>query len=125
MRQRNRPRLNFSRTPKDHNYHSKIFCHQRNKEIILRAKSRPCVDCNIQYNPWVMDLDHRDPQQKIFELSKQKACSVKRLLVEIAKCDVVCANCHRERTMRGQHWAVRRDVVDKPKEITAQLEFPE
>lgn len=72
-----------------------------------------------------MDLDHRDPQQKIFELSKQKACSVKRLLVEIAKCDVVCANCHRERTMRGQHWAVRRDVVDKPKEITAQLEFPE
>lgn len=70
-----------------------------------------------------MDLDHRDPLQKRFELSKQKTCSEKRLLEEIAKCDVVCANCHRERTIRGKHWAVRRDVVEKPVDDSRQIDF--
>lgn len=121
---RNRPRIGFARIHNEHNRYSKSICHSRNKEIILRAKSRPCVDCHVQYNPWVMDLDHRDPLQKKFVLSKQKTCSVDVLMAEIAKCDVVCANCHRERTMRGKHWAVRRGVVDVPVVISPQLEFP-
>jgi hypothetical protein len=29
-----------------------------------------------------------------------------RILDEIAKCDLVCANCHRLRTARKQNWAL-------------------
>lgn len=116
---KNRPHLGFSRSHKDHNFYSKTRCAGRNREIILKAKCRPCTDCKVQYNPWVMQFDHRDPLQKKFNLSKSKTCSVKILLTELAKCDVVCANCHAERTARGQHWAVRRDVVEK----TNQMEF--
>ena len=46
-----------------------------------------------------MDFDHRDPETKEFEVSvKLRRVSFDRLLAEVAKCDVVCANCHKYRT---------------------------
>ncbi len=47
-----------------------------------------------------MDFDHRDSSTKSFMLSDVSRATVKSLLKEIEKCDVVCANCHRERTQR-------------------------
>ena len=48
-----------------------------------------------------MDFDHRDPSTKAFALSgKVQLKSAATLLGEVAKCDVVCANCHRVRTRR-------------------------
>lgn len=123
MRQPSRGWSSVRRSHYELNKHSRIFCKQRNREIILKAKCRPCADCNIQYNPWVMQFDHRDPLQKRFDLSDGHQHSVKILLIELAKCDVVCANCHAERTQRGQHWAVRREVVDKPNVASDQLDF--
>jgi hypothetical protein len=49
----------------------------------------------------VMDFDHREGEEKCFNLSiaaGQTRLSWAKMLAEIAKCDVVCANCHRERT---------------------------
>lgn len=44
-----------------------------------------------------MDFDHREDKKfNIAQLSK--IASVEKLKEEIAKCDVVCANCHRIRT---------------------------
>jgi hypothetical protein len=61
------------------------------------AKERPCADCGVQYPHYVMDFDHRE--DKKFTISKMAGrVSQQRLKEEIAKCDVVCANCHRERT---------------------------
>ena len=71
---------------------------QRRNDFVNRAKMRPCADCGIQYNPWVMHFDHRDPSQKKNCISMIKSHSFENLKVEIAKCDVVCANCHCERT---------------------------
>lgn len=83
---------------------------KRNHEFINRAKARPCADCGVQHNPWVMQFDHRNPQEKQFELGcLKKKYSLKRIQSEIAKCDVVCANCHFERTHRTKAWLVRRD----------------
>jgi hypothetical protein len=47
-----------------------------------------------------MDFDHRDGATKLFELNAVARKTVKDILSEIAKCDVVCANCHRKRTHR-------------------------
>lgn len=65
-------------------------------DIVNKAKDKPCADCGKRYPPYVMDLDHRG--DKFTDVSKMKSYSIQRLLAEIAKCDVVCANCHRERT---------------------------
>ena len=47
-----------------------------------------------------MDLDHVRGE-KLFELGSTRGRQSKSIIAmeaEIAKCDVVCSNCHRERT---------------------------
>jgi hypothetical protein len=59
----------------------------------------PCMDCKVNYPHYVMDFDHRPDENKLFDVSiVSKISSTKKMLEEIAKCDIVCANCHRERT---------------------------
>ena len=63
------------------------------------AKSRSCTDCGVQYPYYVMEFDHLDADAKHFNVSAGvTSVSHERLLAEIAKCEVVCANCHAERT---------------------------
>ncbi len=67
----------------------------------LRALRRvPCMDCGKTLPPHVMDFDHRDPNAKSFSLAADKVLLKNRALLEaeVAKCDVICANCHRIRT---------------------------
>lgn len=61
--------------------------------------SSPCVDCNIEYPYYIMDFDHRPDETKLFDISNSGECpSMDALLIEIAKCDLVCSNCHRQRS---------------------------
>jgi hypothetical protein len=80
----------------------------RVKEILRAAKSRPCADCGTEYPYYVMDFDHRPDEEKLVNLSnvRQRANSwnTEKLMREIAKCDVVCANCHRERTHQREQY---------------------
>jgi hypothetical protein len=72
----------------------------RHRELVRSVKARPCADCGVQYPYYVMDFDHRDGEDKIFELNAVDRMTLPGILREIEKCDVVCANCHRERTQR-------------------------
>lgn len=74
----------------------------RLRAITWAAKQRPCQDCGLEFHPWVMEFDHRDPNTKHAAVANlvAKGCPDARLLEEISKCDVVCANCHRMRTYR-------------------------
>jgi hypothetical protein len=69
-------------------------------EFLRDVRRRPCQDCGGTFPPWVMDFDHRDPHEKKFSLGAGKVLLKPRaaLLEEIAKCDIVCANCHAVRT---------------------------
>ena len=70
------------------------------REIIDKAKDKPCADCGRRFPPVVMDFDHVDPATKLFNIAACRARSVSlaALLAEMSKCEVVCANCHRIRT---------------------------
>jgi len=73
--------------------------YKRLRELLRAAKDKPCADCGIKYPYYVMDLDHREGQEKSGVVARfVKTHSKQALLAEIAKCDVVCSNCHRERT---------------------------
>lgn len=62
-------------------------------------KEQPCSDCHVVYPPYVMDFDHRDRSTKLFEIGPRIGrVSTTKLLAELVKCDLVCANCHRIRT---------------------------
>lgn len=72
---------------------------QKLRDILNHLKDAPCQDCGVKYPTYVLDFDHRPEEVKLFNVSYlSKARTVKRLLEEIKKCDLVCANCHRVRT---------------------------
>lgn len=73
-------------------------------------KRKPCADCGEEYPPFVMDFDHRPDEEKLFAVSAAIPMGLgeRAILEEAAKCDVVCANCHRFRTFR------RRDLLPAP-----------
>lgn len=63
--------------------------------------NKPCFDCGVKYPYYVLDYDHRNPTTKFMEISKiVMRYGMRRMLEEIKKCDLVCSNCHRERTHR-------------------------
>jgi len=60
--------------------------------------THPCVDCG-ESDPIVLDFDHvRD--QKVAAVGRLVGSGAKlqRIVDEIAKCEVRCANCHRRVT---------------------------
>ncbi len=61
-------------------------------------QANPCVDCG-ERDPLVLEFDHLG-DDKSFNIAKGiRDRSWQALLDEIAKCEVVCANCHRRRTV--------------------------
>jgi len=54
-----------------------------------------CYNCN-EIDPRCLDFHHRDPSKKSFDIGSHATLSRKRVKVEIDKCDVICANCHRK-----------------------------
>ena len=78
------------------------------------AKDVPCKDCGNRFPSYVMDFDHIPERgKKCFALSdgSGKRMPENRLRKEIAKCDVICANCHRIRTFSS----FRRESTDRPR----------
>ena len=69
--------------------------------LINKLKSAPCKDCGKQYPHYVMHFDHLDGNSKVDNVSTLVGkARIKLTLTEITKCEVVCANCHAERTHR-------------------------
>ena len=83
---------------------------EENRRLLREyLRAHPCVDCG-ETDIVVLDFDHRDPAEKTHEvvlLAVHKPWS--RVLTEIAKCDVRCANCHRRRTAVQYGWRKQGD----------------
>jgi hypothetical protein len=69
---------------------------ERTLYLIEYFRSHPCVDCG-ETDPVVLEFDHlRDKSFSVgMDLTRR---AWQRILDEIEKCEVVCANCHRRRT---------------------------
>jgi hypothetical protein len=70
-----------------------------NRALVLAAKSGPCMDCGGVFHYSVMDLDHVRGEKR-FALALAGHYSKAVVEAEIAKCDLVCSNCHRMRTFK-------------------------
>lgn len=66
------------------------------REWIRKQKNSPCVDCGNSYPYYVMDFDHLG--DKKFSIGAAFSKSLENIKLEIGKCELVCANCHRIRT---------------------------
>lgn len=74
----------------------KAMVEERALYVVAFLREHPCVDCG-EDDPIVLEFDHlRDKKFSISEGLQGRRWQ--DVLDEIAKCEVVCANCHRRRT---------------------------
>jgi hypothetical protein len=85
----------------------KVRQSQKRRYIVLRQwyyemKNLPCEDCHKLFPHWIMEFDHvpeRGP--KLFNIMIGRlAGSLLKLLIELMKCDLICSNCHANRTYK-------------------------
>jgi hypothetical protein len=74
------------------------------RDTVNEMKKAPCADCGGTFNPWVMDFDHLDGDTKSGNIATmiRAAKPLDAILREISKCELVCSNCHRDRTYKRQ-----------------------
>ena len=62
--------------------------------------AKQCTDCDRTFTKsYHLDFDHLPGAVKSFNLSKPGGRSWEAVMAEVDKCEVVCALCHRDRTM--------------------------
>lgn len=68
------------------------------KMIYDHLLTNPCVDCG-ETNPIVLDFDHvKDKKSFNVSTAVKRGLLWKKIMNEIAKCEVRCSNCHRMKT---------------------------
>jgi hypothetical protein len=79
--------------------------------VLHYLREHPCVDCGAR-DPVVLEFDHVG--DKVADVGRlvAAAASFKAVDAEIARCEVVCASCHKRRTARRARW--RRAEPDNP-----------
>ncbi len=70
---------------------------KKRKLKAIEYKGGKCMSCGYNKYPDVLEFHHRDPSEKEFEWKKLRKRSWEAVLKELDKCDMLCANCHRER----------------------------
>jgi hypothetical protein len=79
---------------------------RKTKEIHDYQLKKGCADCGFNKHPAALEFDHVNSSEKLFNIGEEIGNRSRDVLwAEIAKCDVVCANCHAIRTSN------RRELV--------------
>ena len=76
-----------------------LYCAERWRQRKLDAiqyKGGKCERCGYNKYPDVLEFHHIDSTQKEANWSKMRLWSWNKVLIELDKCMMVCANCHRE-----------------------------
>ena len=104
---------------------------QEHRRTWLEAykESSPCVYCGGFFPAAAMDLDHRPGEKKLAAVSTlvSSTRSMRVVKAEVAKCDLVCANCHRVRTAtrRAEAKAAQRASRSRPPSTSASTSADE
>lgn len=89
----------------NHDLHRENVSRRKNSERVRQRallkeykEKTPCSDCNLLWPSYVLDFDHVG-DNKSYNVSRMVGTfNDEKLWMEIAKCELVCANCHRVRT---------------------------
>lgn len=73
----------------------------RNRRFVQAVKEAAgCAGCKLDHPHWRLQFDHLPDHTKRRDLAylAGQGYSLKTIITEIMKCEVVCANCHADRT---------------------------
>lgn len=81
---------------------------QKRRDLINKIKvDKGCAKCGYNAHAAALDFNHTHGDKK-FNVSQDPKVALEKLLAEIAKCEVLCANCHRVHTYENRHWHTNR-----------------
>lgn len=124
------------RNPEDcRAYHKKHYKMNRIQEVRKNKRNRdstreyinqyridkPCTDCNQKLSYWQLEFDHVRGEKVYNVCSMPGQFGIDKIKDEIAKCDIVCVNCHAMRTWmrrmltkssRNFHYTNVRKLID-------------
>lgn len=69
---------------------------EEKRQYLRKLRESPCTDCGNTYPWYVMEFDHVTKKEFNIGVAINKGWA--KLREELAKCEVVCANCHKVRT---------------------------
>lgn len=75
----------------------------KNAAIVLEARAKPCLDCNLPLPDYVKVFSYRQPQDKYQGISAFISAPTEKLLAELTKCDLICLNCNATRIHNDKH----------------------
>ena len=64
---------------------------QERRKFLIEHLGGKCVGCGVTEN---LQFDHIDRTQKLFSIGKKLDYSLKKLLPEVEKCQLLCYECH-------------------------------
>lgn len=70
---------------------------ERRKSILTQKLNKCCVDCGwkcTESNYPAFHWDHMPGQIKLFQIAQSTRQSLSKVMAEIMKCELRCANCH-------------------------------
>lgn len=70
------------------------------REIAALKEASPCTDCGNYYPFYVMQFDHVGDDKVLSVNHMLRKKGRPSVMAEIAKCELVCANCHAIRTWK-------------------------
>lgn len=85
------------------------------KYVDAYKAKHPCKDCGKKWPPVAMDLDHvRGGKTRGIANMVSSGYKLDLIKIELKKCDLVCACCHRLRTAKnGHNHAPRRTGISR------------
>lgn len=69
------------------------------KKFFIDLMGGGCQNCGYNRCIAALEFHHRDPEDKLFLLDIRSLSNrtFDKCIAEVKKCDLLCANCHRER----------------------------
>lgn len=61
-----------------------------------------CSHCGYNDHPFALEFDHIDPHTKSMAISDMYCFSWERIKPELAKCQILCGNCHNIKTITAR-----------------------
>lgn len=89
---------------------------RRFKRLAVEYKGGECERCGYHKTIAALEFHHKDRTQKEFQISKFRLANWdknrEKIIRELDKCELVCANCHREEHFSGD-WDTSGVMADK------------
>jgi hypothetical protein len=69
----------------------------KHKQQLVEHFNNKCGDCGNSFPICCYDFHHIDPSKKLFEIAPRLDGNIETIMEEVAKCMMICSNCHRIR----------------------------